>query len=223
MDGKQNINFNQKSIKDINSKNSNNINYTEIEEDIDIIQNKILSLNSHFNFYNLIPYFFTDKEEKILSSYYLNNPRFVSIFSRIDHLEYKYLMAYLNYSLDNGNVMNGIKETIRSIEMKKAKLVFVAEDCEIQDYSNLIIKLCEMNQVSYIKVLHWTNLRDILFKGPTSIELENIAKSKGKPAKITPKCNSAVILFTKEELEIIQKGNQNELNKENNDLKMELD
>ncbi len=184
-----------------NFKLNMNINHQQIDNIIQLNKNKFDKINLHFDFYYFINYIITPSEKEEIETFYLNNSRFCEILSKINNLNYSYLMGFLNLQMDNGNVMNGIKETIRSIELKKAKLVFIAEDCEIEDYSNLVIKLCVLNEIRYVKVLHWSNLRDIIFKGPTTSELEEIAMRKGKPAKITPKCNSAVVLYTKEELE----------------------
>ena len=110
-------------------------------------------------------------------------------------------MGYLYYNLDNGNVMNGIKETIRSVELKIAKLVYIADDCDVGEYLDIIIRLCNFNKIPYVRVLKWTNLRDLLFKGPTSKELEASAVEKNREVKIKPRCNSAVVLYNKEDIE----------------------
>ena len=114
--------------------------------------------------------------------------------------------------------MNGINETIRSIELKKAKLVYIADDCDVKEYLDLIIRLCKLNKIPFIKVLKWTNLRDLLFKGLTSRELEILAKEKNKELKIKPRCNSAVVLFNNEDIE---KMKLIKCENESNDIKMQ--
>jgi hypothetical protein len=215
----ENFNYNKEnnniySINNINNNDNNNNNNFESSNSQNLLSlkneiiSKINTLNTHFDFFGFINIYFSEAEKSLISSNYIINQRFQSIFSNVEHLNYLYLMAFLNYQNDNGNVFNGIKETLRAIELKKAKLVYVAVDCEIQDYSDLIIKLCKINAIPYIKVLHWTNLRDVLFKGPIAAELEKAAKIKGKPVKITPKCNSAVVLFSKEEEDFMLKAKQ---------------
>lgn len=125
--------------------------------------------------------------------------RFFLVFNELMDEEYLYLMGYLFYQKERGNVIKGIKETIKAIEFKKAKFVYIAEDCELKDYIDLIVQLCEFNNVQYYKVKSWRHLRDILIDGLTSLEIENIARIKNKDPKITPKCNCAVILLNEED------------------------
>jgi ribosomal protein L7Ae-like RNA K-turn-binding protein len=160
---------------------------------------KIDEINKEFNLIKFINDNFTESDKYQIESIYFNQPRFNIIFGDVEHFPYKYIMAYLNYNLDNGNVMNGIKETIRSIELKKAKLVYIADDCDVKEYLDLIIRLCTENNIPFVKVLKWTNLRDLLFKGLTSRELEALAKEKNRELKIKPRCNSAVVLFNNED------------------------
>jgi ribosomal protein L7Ae-like RNA K-turn-binding protein len=171
---------------------------------------KIDDINIEFNIIKFINDNFTESDKYQIESIYLNQPRFNLIFGDVDHLPYKNIMAYLNYNLDNGFVMNGIKETIRSIELKRAKLVYIADDCDVKEYLDLIVRLCTENKIPFIKVLKWTNLRDLLFKGLTSRELEAIAKDKNRELKIKPRCNSAVVLFNYEDMKKMKELNSQE-------------
>lgn len=212
-----NLNLNfliEKSEEFLSSLSSLSINSQKIEE-----------INSEFNIIKFINENFTLSDKHQIETIYFNQPRFNLIFGDVDHLPYKYIMGYLNFNLDNGYVMNGIKETIRSIELKKAKLIFIADDCDVKEYLDLIIRLCKENKIPFLKVLKWTNLRDLLFKGLTSRELEALAKEKNREAKIKPRCNSAVVLFNDEDLKKIELKNHpnnsnNNANRNNNDTIM---
>ena len=117
---------NNNNINNIDTPNIPNAPYEGHETSL-----RIDTLNQHFDFFGFINSFFSEAEKALMASNYLNKPRFSSVFSYVTHLNYLYLMGFLNYQSDNGN---GIKETLRAIELKKAKLVYVAVDCEIQDY-----------------------------------------------------------------------------------------
>ena len=47
----------------------------------------------------------------------------------------------------SGNVAKGIKCTVKAILKGKARLVFLADDCENKDYKNLITGLCKKHNV----------------------------------------------------------------------------
>lgn len=191
MEGRNIINNNINNI--INNENVNLLNISN-DHRASTSEDYIIALNKHIDLYLLASNIITEAELFQINANVLNNPRFFKVFEHIECLNYKYLMAYLSLNMSEGRAINGIKETLRTIELKKAKLVYIAYDCGIDDYSNVIKKLCEINEIPYIIVSNWTHLRDILFKNlPTSLELEEIARIKGKPVKITPKCNSAAV------------------------------
>ena len=100
--------------------------YEKSEEYISIVKensDKINSINNEFNLIDFIKNNFTESEKNQIENIYFNKPRFNIIFADVHHVPYKYIMGFLQYNLDNGNVMNGIKETIISIELKKAKFL----------------------------------------------------------------------------------------------------
>lgn len=159
-----------------------------------ITEEQINLLNKDVNFYLMTREMIEESEMFQINANVLNNPRFSKIFEQVDFLNYKYLLAYLSLSADEGRVVKGLNETMRAIEQRKVKLVFIAADCLIEDYSKLIQKLCELNDIQYIIVPKWTHLRDILFKNlPTSAEIIEMADKKAKPVNIRPKCNAAAI------------------------------
>jgi hypothetical protein len=176
------------------NKNNNASNLTNIP-----MKNKIELLNKVY-FKDLICGIINKDEQSKIEENYLNQERFNSIFEETDHLEFNYLMAYLQYNSDIKNVMFGLRETMKSIESNRAKLVYIANDCEVNEYEKLLKELCDLNNVTYIIVPTWIYIRDVLFKGPTSKELISLENEKKKKAKIQPKCNSAAVLYTIEEI-----------------------
>lgn len=108
--------------------------------------------------------------------------------------DYTSYMTKLKQAAIGGVVVKGLKETLKAIESDKAEVVFLAQDCELEDYKKLIIDYCNIHSKTLVDVKAWTELRDILIDGiPSSMVLEN-ARKKGKVAKISPKCYSAAIV-----------------------------
>ena len=163
------------------------------------ISKKIDMLNPDFDFAQFINEIFTEEEKLNIEENYLNEKRFNSIFEETEHFYFKYIMGYLQYNSDQKNIINGLRETMKLIKSNRAKLVYIANDCEIEEYENLLKELCVLNFVNYVIVPKWTYLRDVLFKGVTTNELKSIAKESNKKIKIQPKCNCAAVLFSEKE------------------------
>jgi ribosomal protein L7Ae-like RNA K-turn-binding protein len=199
--------------RDINN-NENDLNNSEnlyLKSEMNNNNNKISlkktidSLNENFDFYSFIKDIFTENEKLDIEENYLNENRFSSIFEETDHLYFNYMMGYLQFNLDKKNVIFGLKETIKSIESNRAKIVYIANNCEVKEYEKLLKELCELNNVTYLIVPTWTYLRDVLFKNrPTTSELKLLANRNNKLLKIQPKCNSAVILFSEEDIDMFK-------------------
>lgn len=94
----------------------------------------------------------------------------------------------------NGIVVKGLKETLKSIESQKAKVVYLALDCELEDYTRIVKEYCTLFKRNLVEVQNWMELRNILMNKPPSSYLELKAKRNGKIAKIGPKCYCAAIL-----------------------------
>ena len=94
----------------------------------------------------------------------------------------------------NGGVVKGFKETIKAIESGKAKLVFLAKDCENMEYYSIIRELKTIFSFELQEIDTWVELRDILGLGIPSDILIDKKKKLGKEPKIRPKCHCAAII-----------------------------
>lgn len=107
--------------------------------------------------------------------------------------EEKYL-TLLKYEKLLGNVVKGIKETLKAIENRRAKFVYLAGDCELTDYNKILEEYCKTLKIDYYIVDKWHKLRDIVMKGPKSEEIEEKIKKTGKKMKMKPFCCSVAII-----------------------------
>lgn len=112
----------------------------------------------------------------------------------IKESKFDMILLPLKEAFLKGNVVKGLKETLKAIETNRAKIVYLAKDCELDNYKKLITDSCSVYNISLIEVGDWTLLRDILMPGDTSKEIIENAKRKGKIAKINPKCYCAATL-----------------------------
>ncbi len=116
------------------------------------------------------------------------------IYNKDEREAYKKNMNILRQASLCGSVVKGLKETIKAIESHKAKVVYLANECELEDYKKVIREFCGLFMTKLIIVNDWRELRDILIKGIPSSILEENAIKKGKTLRLTPKCYSAAIL-----------------------------
>lgn len=94
---------------------------------------------------------------------------------------------------DNG-LVKGISETVKALESQKAKVVLIAEDCDNDEYKKLVTTLAAQYKVPVVQVPTWIELKDSCNLGLHSEIIRNVAKEKGKPEKIKPRCSSAAII-----------------------------
>jgi len=111
--------------------------------------------------------------------------------------KYTEQMTKLKYAAGTGAVVKGLKETLRTIESGKAKIVYCAKN-ENEDYMNLIQKFSEIYKKELVIVGDWLELRDILFKTKPSYLIIEEAKRQGIIPKINPKCFCAAIIEVEE-------------------------
>ena len=104
------------------------------------------------------------------------------------------IQAVLGISLNHGGVVKGVAETLKALESAKAKVVFVAEDCDNEQIVNTIRALAEQSGVPVVVVPTWIELKDFCKLGMLSSTIIKIAEEKGKEAKIKPRCSSAAIV-----------------------------
>lgn len=121
------------------------------------------------------------------------------------------IQIVLGISLHHGGVVKGIAETLKALEAGKAKVVFIAEDCDNEQYKETIRTLAENSGVPVVEVPTWVELKDFCKLGLLSSTIIKIAEEKGKEAKIKPRCSSAAIIDWGEDSEA-RRFLENELN-----------
>ncbi len=90
---------------------------------------------------------------------------------------------------------------MKALEAQKVKVVFLAEDCDNDQYKETIRALAEQFNVPVIDVESWNDLKDYCKLGLLSSTIKQIAEEKGKEAKIKPRCSSCAIIDFGEETE----------------------
>lgn len=114
------------------------------------------------------------------------------------------IQRVIQRSLNVNGILKGVSETLKALENNKVKLVFLADDCDDENYKNVVTLLCKEKRVPVIPVDTWENLKDYCRLGLNSNEIRKIAEDKGKDAKIKPRCSSASILdFGDEDVEAL--------------------
>ena len=104
------------------------------------------------------------------------------------------IQTVLGIALHHGGVVKGVAECLKALEAGKAKVAFIAEDCDNEQLKNTITTLAAQTGVPVVEVPTWVELKDFCKLGMLSSTIIKIAEEKGKEAKIKPKCSSAVIV-----------------------------
>jgi small subunit ribosomal protein S12e len=97
-------------------------------------------------------------------------------------------------ALNVNGVLKGVSETIKALEAGKVQLIFLAEDCDSQQYKETLTALANEHKVKIIDVASWEELKDYCKLGISSEKIRQIAEDKGKEAKIKPRCSCASIV-----------------------------
>ena len=105
----------------------------------------------------------------------------------------------LKVALTRGAVVKGISEVLKALEAKKVKVVFLADNCDNDQYKSTVIAVAKEHKVPIINIDTWENLKDYCRLGLLSSTIKEIAEKKGKEGKIKPRCSSAAILDWGEE------------------------
>ena len=105
----------------------------------------------------------------------------------------------LKVALTRGAVVKGISEVLKALEAQKVKVIFLADNCDNDQYKQTIIALAKEKKVPVLTVDTWENLKDYCRLGLLSSTIKEIAEKKGKEGKIKPRCSSAAILDWGEE------------------------
>jgi hypothetical protein len=115
----------------------------------------------------------------------------------------------LRYAIENNSkIVKGLKETLKAIETRKAKVVFLAEDTPLDTYKTVIRQYCSIfyhSNLVLLEVKEWMKLRNVAFgfRGKKE-ELQN------------PKCYCAAILLPTKEEEKERKTKMEKLQSESN-------
>jgi len=104
------------------------------------------------------------------------------------------IQTVLAISLHHGGVVKGIAETLKALEAGKAKVVFLAEDCDNDQYKETIVALAKSYNIPLVEIPTWIELKDFCKLGLESAKIIEVAQQKGKEAKIKPRCSSAAIV-----------------------------
>ena len=105
----------------------------------------------------------------------------------------------LKIALTRGTVVKGISEVLKALEAKKVKVVFLADNCDNDQYKSTVTAVAKEHKVPIINIDTWENLKDYCRLGLLSSTIKEIAEKKNKEGKIKPRCSSAAILDWGEE------------------------
>ena len=100
----------------------------------------------------------------------------------------------LAIALTRGAVVKGIAEVLKALEAGKVQMVFLADDCDNDQYKDTIKALAAQFKVKVVTVDAWESLKDYCKVGLLSDTSKAVAEEKGKEAKIKPKCSSCAII-----------------------------
>ncbi len=105
----------------------------------------------------------------------------------------------LKIALTRGSVVKGISEVLKALEAQKVKVVFLAEDCDNDQYKTTINALAKEVKVPVVGIDSWEKLKDFCRLGLLSSTIREVAEKKNKEGKIKPRCSSCAILDWGEE------------------------
>ena len=100
----------------------------------------------------------------------------------------------LKIALTRGSVVKGISEVLKALEAHKCKVIFLAENCDKDEYKTTIKALANEYKTPVVTVDTWEKLKDFCRLGLLSKTINEVAQSKGKEGKIKPRCSSCAIL-----------------------------
>ena len=109
------------------------------------------------------------------------------------------IQKVLKVALTRGAVVKGISEVLKALEAQKVKVIFMADNCDNDQYKQTITALAKEKKVPVLTIDTWENLKDYCHLGLLSSTIKEIAEKKGKEGKIKPRCSSAAILDWGEE------------------------
>lgn len=111
------------------------------------------------------------------------------------------IQTVLNIALKTGQVVKGIAEVIKALECHKVQCIFLADDCDNQQYKTTLTALAKELNVPVLALETWVDIKDYCKLGLSSATIQEVAKQKGKEAKIKPRCSSCAVIDWGEESE----------------------
>jgi ribosomal protein L7Ae-like RNA K-turn-binding protein len=91
-------------------------------------------------------------------------------------------------------VVKGVAETVKAMERQEVKIIFMADDCENDQYKELVTVMAKQYQVPVVQVPTWIELKDLCKLGYPSETIIKMAEDKKKEPKIKPRCSVAAIV-----------------------------
>ena len=84
----------------------------------------------------------------------------------------------LKIALTRGSVVKGISEVLKALEAQKVKVVFLAEDCDNDQYKTTINALAKEVKAPVVKIDSWEKLKDFCRLGLLSSTIRETRKEK---------------------------------------------
>ena len=91
-------------------------------------------------------------------------------------------------------VVKGVAETVKALERQEVKIIFMASDCDNDQYKDLVVALAKQYQVPVVEVPTWIELKDLCKLGYASETIIKMAEDKKKEPKIKPRCSVSAIV-----------------------------
>ena len=104
------------------------------------------------------------------------------------------IQTVLGIADHHGGVLKGLAETLKALESQKAKIVFLADDCDNEQFKNTVRALSQQTGIPVVDVATWVELKDACKLGLPSATIQKIAEEKGKEPKMKPRCSVATII-----------------------------
>ena len=103
------------------------------------------------------------------------------------------IQLVIQRALTVNGMIKGISETIKLLEQGRIKLVFLADDCDNEQYKETLQAIADLHKVKVVSIESWQKLKDFCKLGLPSETIVKIAEDKGKEPKIKPRCSCASI------------------------------
>ena len=89
------------------------------------------------------------------------------------------IQKVLKIALTRGTVVKGISEVLKALEAKKVKVVFLADNCDNDQYKSTVIAVAKEHKVPIINIDTWENLKDYCRLGLLSSTIKEIGDTTG--------------------------------------------